>query len=108
VLFASVPNARSLHRLLGQAAGFMQDIYALSQFDRELGHKRYFDSQSITQLVEESGYTLLHKMGLVLKPLTTSQLRQLSLGERVEKAFIDVGYEHPDIANGILLIARVA
>ncbi len=106
VLFASVPNARSLHRLLGQAAGFMQDIYALSQFDRELGHKRYFDSQSITRLVEESGYTVLHKFGLVLKPLTTAQLRQLALDERVEKAFIDVGYEHPDIANGILLIAR--
>lgn len=106
VLFVSVPNARSLHRLLGQAAGFMQDIYALSKFDRDLGHKRYFDSQSIAQLVEECGYTLLHRIGLVLKPLTTSQLHQLSLDERVEKAFIDVGYEHPDIANGILLIAR--
>jgi len=106
VLFVSVPNARSLHRLLGQAAGFIQDIYALSQFDRELGHKRYFDSQSITQLVEESGYTELHKVGLVLKPLTTAQLHQLALDERIEKAFIEVGYEHPDITNGILLVAR--
>lgn len=108
LLFASVPNARSLHRLLGQAAGFMQDIYALSPFDRELGHKRYFDNQSITQLVEASGYKVFHNLGLVLKPLTTSQLRQLALDERVEKAFIDVGYEQPDISNGILLIARPA
>jgi 2-polyprenyl-3-methyl-5-hydroxy-6-metoxy-1,4-benzoquinol methylase len=106
LLFAAVPNARSLHRLLGHAAGFMQDIYALSQYDLELGHKRYFDSQSITQLVEKSGYKVLEKLGLVLKPLTTSQLRQLSLDERVEQALIDVGYDNPDITNGILLIAR--
>jgi 2-polyprenyl-3-methyl-5-hydroxy-6-metoxy-1,4-benzoquinol methylase len=108
VLFASVPNARSLHRLLGHAAGFMQDLYSLSPSDLELGHKRYFDSQSITRLVEDSGYVVLDKVGLVMKPLTTSQLHQLSLDERVEEAFIEVGYEHPDIANGVLLTARPA
>lgn len=108
VLFAAVPNARSLHRLLGQAAGFMPDIYALSQYDLELGHKRYFDSRSISRLVEESGYAILDQVGLVLKPLTTSQLNQLALDARVEKAFIEVGYDHPDISNGILLTAHPA
>jgi 2-polyprenyl-3-methyl-5-hydroxy-6-metoxy-1,4-benzoquinol methylase len=108
ILFAAVPNARSLHRLLGHSAGFMQDLYALSQFDLELGHKRYFDASSIAHLVEECGYVISEKLGLVLKPLTTSQLRQLALGERVENALIDVGYENPDITNGILLIAHPA
>jgi hypothetical protein len=103
-----VPNARSLHRLLGHSAGFLADLHALSQHDRELGHKRYFDSDSISHLVEESGYVILDKVGLVLKPLTTSQLQQLSLGPSVEKAFIDVGYDMPEICNGILLTARPA
>ncbi|RAN77068.1 hypothetical protein B5P43_20350 [Bacillus sp. SRB_336] len=108
VLFAAVPNARSLHRLLGHSAGFLADLYALSQHDRELGHKRYFDSDSISRLVEQSGYAILDRVGLVLKPLTTSQLQQLSLGPSVEKAFIDVGYDMPEICNGILLTARPA
>jgi 2-polyprenyl-3-methyl-5-hydroxy-6-metoxy-1,4-benzoquinol methylase len=108
LLFAAVPNARSLHRLLGRSAGFMEDLYALSQYDLELGHKRYFDAQSIVKLVEDSGYSVLERRGLVIKPLTTSQLRQLELSERIDNAFIDVGYEHPDIANGVLLIARPA
>lgn len=108
ILFAAVPNARSLHRLLGQSAGFMEDLYALSQYDLELGHKRYFDNHTITQLVMDSGYTVTETLGLVLKPLTTSQLQRLALDERVENAFIDVGYDHPDIANGILLIAQPA
>jgi hypothetical protein len=80
----------------------------LSRYDLELGHKRYFDSESIAELVRASGYTLLDKFGLVLKPLTTAQLQQLALGERIERALIDVGYDHPDIANGILLVARPA
>jgi 2-polyprenyl-3-methyl-5-hydroxy-6-metoxy-1,4-benzoquinol methylase len=108
VLFAAVPNARSLHRLLGHSAGFLHDLYALSQYDLELGHKRYFDAQSITQLVEEAGYVISEKLGLVLKPLTTAQLQQLALTERIENALIDVGYKNPDITNGILLIAKPA
>lgn len=108
VLFAAVPNARSLHRLLGHSAGLLTDLYALSQYDRELGHKRYFDSDSISRLVEESGYTILDKVGLVLKPLTTSQLQQLSLAPGIQNAFIDIGYELPDICNGVLLTARPA
>lgn len=108
VLFAAVPNARSLHRLLGHSAGLLTDLYALSQYDRELGHKRYFDNDSISRLVEESGYAILDKVGLVLKPLTTSQLQQLSLAPGIENAFIDVGYGLPDICNGVLLAARPA
>ena len=108
ILFAAVPNARSLHRLLGQAAGFMPDLYSLSAYDRQLGHKRYFDSHTISQLVEKCGYSILDKFGLVLKPLTTSQLQQLALGSRIDQAFIDVGYDLPDICNGILLTAQPA
>lgn len=108
LLFAAVPNARSLHRLLGHSAGYLQDLYSLSQYDLQLGHKRYFDSKTIAQLVQNAGYTILEELGLVLKPLTTSQLLRLNLDARVEDAFIDVGYGQPDIANGILLIAKAA
>ena len=107
VLFVSVPNARSLHRLLGHAAGLMPDIYALSQSDRELGHKRYFDTDSFTRLVEECGYTVTARHGLMLKPLTTGQIQSLGMGDRLDEALIEVGYTLPDIANGILLEARL-
>jgi len=108
LLFAAVPNARSLHRLLGHSAGLLQDLYALSQYDLKLGHKRYFDCEMITRLVRDSGYAILETLGLALKPLTTGHLLQLGLDVRIENAFIDVGYEYPDIANGILLLAKPA
>jgi 2-polyprenyl-3-methyl-5-hydroxy-6-metoxy-1,4-benzoquinol methylase len=105
LLFVSVPNARSLHRLLGHAAGLMPDIYALSQADRELGHKRYFDSKSFTTLVEDCGYRVRARHGLMLKPLTTGQIHSLGMGDRLDEALIKVGYELPEIANGILIEA---
>jgi SAM-dependent methyltransferase len=108
LLFVAVPNGRSLHRLLGQSAGLMDDVYSLSAADRELGHKRYFDATTIAQLVGSCGYRIVHRYGLVLKPLTTSQLLSLALDSRIEQALIDVAYDLPDIANGTLLIAERA
>lgn len=106
-LFVSVPNARSLHRLLGHAAGLMPDIYSLSQSDRDLGHKRYFDADSIAAMVEESGYEIVARHGLMLKPLTTGQIMSLGLGRSFDEALIAVGYGLPDIANSILIEARL-
>ena len=107
-LFVSVPNARSLHRLLGHAAGLMPDIYSLSQSDRELGHKRYFDADSIAAMVRECGYRVDKVHGLMLKPLTTAQLHSLQLGQTLDEALIEVGYGLPDIANGVLIEASRA
>ncbi len=106
-LFVAVPNARSLHRLLGHAAGFMPDIYSLSQSDRDLGHKRYFDSDSIAALVEESGYRITARHGLMLKPFTTGQIQSLDGGRKLDEALIEVGYGLPDVANGILIEAKI-
>lgn len=107
-LFVSVPNARSLHRLLGHAAGLMPDIYTLSQSDHDLGHKRYFDSDSIAELVRECGYRIDHVHGLMLKPLTTTQIQSLELGQPFNEALIEVGYSLPQIANGVLIEASLA
>lgn len=108
MLFTAVPNARSLHRLLGHAAGLLPDLYALSPSDLELGHKRYFDARTFEEAVGTAGYTITQRHGLVLKPLSTAQLRSMDFPAAVERAFIDVGYSLPDISNGIMLTATPA
>ncbi len=102
-LVVVVPNARSLHRLFGHAAGLLDDVYTLSQQDLELGHKRYFDHASIRSLVEAAGLRVLRSEGVFLKILTTAQLRSLELPPAVRRAFFEVGVAHPDIANAIYL-----
>lgn len=102
-LIVVVPNARSLHRLFGHAAGLLDDVYALSEQDRQLGHKRYFDHASIRALLEAAGLRILRSEGVFLKSLTTAQLDSLELPHAVRRAFFDVGVAYPDIANAIYL-----
>lgn len=102
-LIVVVPNARSLHRLFGHAAGLLDDVYALSKQDRQLGHKRYFDHASIRSLLEAAGLRILCSEGVFLKSLTTAQLGSLELPHAVRRAFFEVGVAYPDIANAIYL-----
>jgi SAM-dependent methyltransferase len=98
-----VPNARSLHRMLGHAAGLLDDMHRLSPDDLQLGHRRYFDLDSITALVKEAGLRVRNTEGVFLKCLTTAQLQRLELSPEVREAFFKVGVGYPEISNAIYL-----
>ena len=106
VMHIAVPNARSLHRLLGHHAGMLDDLYALNDHDRQLGHRHYFDLASITALVQEAGLDVTASHGLLLKPLTSGQLELLSLPDEVYEAMCIVGDELPGHCNGMYLRAE--
>lgn len=104
-VFIAVPNARSLHRLLGHEANFLDDIYTLSPSDLALGHKRYFDLKTLTMLVHDSGFKVARSEGMLLKPFTTAQLEKLDLAPAVWNALLKVSADYPDISNAIYLEA---
>jgi len=105
-LFIAVPNARSLHRQIGHHAGLLDDMYALSDADKQLGHKRYFDLQSLQTLVSDCGLEVLSATGIFLKPFTTGQLRSLELDPKVAAALYAVGADHPELCNALLVEAQ--
>lgn len=105
VMAIAVPNARSLHRLVGQRAGLLDDIYQLSEADLALGHRRYFDLESLVRLVDGAGLRVQAREGILLKSLTTAQLASLKLPPGVMEAFCELGAGYPEIANAIYLEA---
>lgn len=105
IIVAAVPNARSLHRVLGQRAGLLEDMYALSQWDHELGHKRYFDSDTFRALFEGEGLAIGRETGLMLKPFSTAQLKQLALPEQVWETLCFSGDLSPRYAYSLYLEA---
>lgn len=105
-IMIAVPNAKSLHRRIGFRAGLMDDVHALSGADLALGHRRYFDPESIQALVESCGLEVTGRAGLMLKPFTTAQLASLQLDAGVIRAMDEVGFDLPNISNGIFLEAR--
>jgi len=100
-----VPNARSLHRLIGRAAGLLDNLHRLSAQDLELGHQRYFDLDSLVAVVVKAGLRIRLVEGVMLKPITTGQLAALALPPAVLDALFQVGVELPAIANAIYVEA---
>lgn len=105
-MMISVPNADSLHRLIGHAAGLLTDVHDLSPADVALGHRRYFDPRSLDALLATCGLEVVGRAGLMLKPLTSAQLASLQLDPKIVEAMDEVGFGLPEICNAIFLEAR--
>ncbi|SES89269.1 2-polyprenyl-3-methyl-5-hydroxy-6-metoxy-1,4-benzoquinol methylase [Nitrosospira multiformis] len=104
-IYIAVPNAESLHRRLGHAAGLLPDIYALSSADLEFGHKRYFTLESLVTMVQGEGLRIRKVEGLLLKPITTQQMLDLNLSEAILQAMLKVGVDYPELCNSLLIQA---
>ena len=104
-LFVAVPNARSLHRRLGHAAGLLDDLFRLSPYDLQLGHRRYLDRGGLVDLLERNGFRPVRTEGILLKPLTTAQLGAVGLTPSIQQALLDVSRDMPDIANSLFIEA---
>ena len=104
-IYIAVPNAESLHRRLGHAAGMLPDMTVLAAADIAFGHKRYFTMRTLSALVEECGYKVGRTEGLFLKPFTKGQIESLNLPDSIWRALMEVGVAYPDLCNCILLEA---
>lgn len=107
LFFIAVPNARSLHRLIGNKAGMLDNLYKLSKDDIKLGHKKYFDKESLTKLIIESGLKIVNTEGIFLKPFSTSQLESLHLSPEVLNALFSMAEEYSEISNAIYVEATL-
>lgn len=108
LVLASVPNARSFHRLLAVEAGLIPAPDTLSDRDRLLGHPVVFDAQSFTALLEGAGLTDLALDGYLFKPFTNAQM-ELVLAQAPEglvDGLIALGRRFPDQAAEICAIGR--
>ena len=107
-LFATVPNAESLHRRLGYEAGLLPDLMQLGDADRQLGHQRLYTVASLRRAVEQAGYHVKAVEGLLLKPITTAQIKTLRLPDSVLNAMLKVGVQYPELSAGLLIQAGLA
>lgn len=105
-IFIAVPNAESLHRRFGAAAGLLPEMTALSAADISFGHQRYYTLASLRELVNSCNLEVAKVEGLFLKPVTTAQLQQLGLGARILQGMLQVGVDYPELCNSILLRAQ--
>jgi len=78
VVVGIVPNACSVHRIVGLSMGISQSLYSLSERDHLVGHQRVYDIDTLTADVEASGFVVHDLRGFFLKPVDNRQLLALS------------------------------
>jgi SAM-dependent methyltransferase len=76
-VLASVPNARSFHRLLAVEAGLIPSPQTLSPRDLALGHPVVFDAEGLDGLLRGAGLVDLQLDGYLFKPFTHAQMDQV-------------------------------
>lgn len=79
ILHIIVPNALSLHRLIGVEMGLMDSAYSFNANDIASSHLRVYDFTTLIHDIEKAELTLKAIDGIQLKTLTDSQLATMPL-----------------------------
>jgi SAM-dependent methyltransferase len=103
-LFVIVPNGATIPRRIGLAAGMIDSLTYLGDYDRELGHQRVFTLETFRDLIREAGLFELFMEGLLLKTATSEQLKTMNLPERVLQGMMQVGVEYPELCVAMMAV----
>lgn len=101
----AVPNANSLHRLVGVKMGILPCKDALNEQDRLLGHQRVYTPELLKQHVREAGYKVNHFGGIMVKPISNRQIEQQWSDELID-AFFALGEDMPELCSEIYVVAE--
>ena len=99
----SVPNALSLHRLVGVKMGMLATPYSLNEQDVLLGHRRVYDKTSMLELIARTPFDVVRFTGLMLKPLSNRQIERDWSPELIE-AYFQLGFDFPENCSEIIFI----
>lgn len=73
-LHVIVPNADSLHRLVGVEMSVLSQRTSLSESDLRVGHRRVYVLDTLLSDLSQGGFALLHWQGVFLKFLSNRQM----------------------------------
>jgi len=105
VVFAAVPNARSLHRQAAVQMGLLSSEFELNDTDRKIGHRRIYSPESLRNDFNKAGFAVQQFGGYWLKPVSNAQIIE-SWSPEMLAAFMQLGERYPDVAGEIYVVAR--
>lgn len=104
LIFAAVPNARSIHRQAAVIMGVLENEHSLNSLDIHHGHQRVFDPESFRSVFIEANLPISIFGGYWLKPLSNGQI-EADWSEEMLDAFMDLGERYPDISGEIYIVS---
>lgn len=91
LIHINVPNAQSLHRLLGYRMGMLANMYDKSAKDIEYEHQTVFTLHGLIYALNDNGFLQTYTNTYMLKPFSDKQMSLII---------------NPDVANGLVRMTR--
>lgn len=77
-IIITVPNALSVHRLIGVEMNLIKNPYELNESDYKIGHRRVYDSKNLKEDIEKARLKIIDSGGILFKPLSNDQMASFS------------------------------
>lgn len=106
ILYISVPNANSLHRLVAVKMGLLDTPDTLNERDIELGHQIVFYPSNFKEVVLGAGLKVDKFGGVMIKPLANSQISN-DWNRQMIEGFIALGDDLPELCGDIFIVAKL-
>lgn len=103
LIFISAPNCMSLNRRAGYRMGLLKSYDQMAPKDYEVGHRRLYTVDMLTDHCNQAGLKVLSMKGIYLKPLSEAQM--IGLGDDAVRAFYALGEEIPQYCACLLAVA---
>ena len=103
VLLLSVPNAKSIHRMVAVQMGLLASEYELNQRDLELGHYRVYDTLILKEHINATELKILESGGYFLKPVSNGQIES-NWNQEMINGFYKVGKYFQDNCAEIFVV----
>jgi len=85
----NVPNAKSIHRILAQRMGLIQDLYEKSERQVQYQQASTYDMDSLRRLVMDCGLKEKDSGTLFIKPFTHRQMQKMLDEKIIDQAVLD-------------------
>jgi len=105
IIYGTVPNAKSLHRLLGVKLGYIRTPYELGALDQKVGHLRYYCSELLRQDLVNAGFESIRQGGIMMKPLDNAKMD--GFDNFLLEGFYLLGNDFPEVCAELGFVAIV-
>lgn len=111
IVHINVPNANSMHRLLGQAIGMLSDIHDKSEGNIAFQQNNVFDMESLEKIVINNGLNVLERGSFFVKPFSHAQMYEMMkqgiLNDQVLDGLYQLGEVMPAFGSEIYVNCRL-
>jgi trans-aconitate methyltransferase len=105
-ILVGVPNANSIHRLVAEKMGLLQNRFALNERDIALGHRRVYSLDLLQEHILQAGLNIIALGGVFFKPLSNAQIQAYWTPEMIH-GFYELGKDFPEYAAEIFVVCEV-